>query len=170
WWGSVGLTCFPWATLGSAQHANPALLGLAPWTGVYGLSFASVLGAAGALAAWRAVRTGARPDGATAAALAGVLALAGAGLASELGRRDGQGSSVRVAVLQGNIDQGVKWDPEWLGQTLRIYFDLTRQAATAGAQVVVWPESAVPLAVEIHGAVRDLPAGLAPGPRGTPAL
>ena len=41
---SFALSGFPWATLGYAQHLNPALLGLAPWTGVYGLSFATALG------------------------------------------------------------------------------------------------------------------------------
>ena len=40
------LTGFPWALLGYAQHQNAPLLGLAPWTGVWGLSFATVLGGA----------------------------------------------------------------------------------------------------------------------------
>jgi apolipoprotein N-acyltransferase len=51
---------------------------------------------------------------------------------------------LRVAVAQGNIDQGVKWSPEWAGRTLAIYEDLTRRAAADGAQVVIWPETAVP--------------------------
>jgi apolipoprotein N-acyltransferase len=44
---SFALSGFPWATLGYAQHLNPPLLGLAPFTGVYGLSFVTVLGGAG---------------------------------------------------------------------------------------------------------------------------
>jgi apolipoprotein N-acyltransferase len=53
-----------------------------------------------------------------------------------------------VAVLQGNIDQGVKWSREWFEATLAAYEDLTRAAAAAGAEVVVWPETAVPAAIE----------------------
>ena len=38
-------TGFPWATIGYAQHANRALLPWVAWTGVYGLSFVTLLGA-----------------------------------------------------------------------------------------------------------------------------
>jgi len=161
WLRSVALTGFPWATLGYAQHANPALLGLAPWTGVYGLSFATALGAAGAWSLWCERRRGAPPGRAGLAALAGVALLAAAGLASSAALPQAEGPGVRIAVVQGNIDQGVKWSPEWVGETLRIYQGLTREAAAAGAEVVVWPESAVPLALELEGAVRSLLAGLA---------
>jgi apolipoprotein N-acyltransferase len=53
-----------------------------------------------------------------------------------------------VAVLQGNIDQGVKWSPEWVESTLGIYEDLSRRAAAQGARVIVWPETAVPGAID----------------------
>src|SRR5206468_2639193 len=74
---------------------------------------------------------------------------------------EGEGERVRVAVLQGNIDQGVKWSPEWFESTLETYVDLTREAAAAGAEVVVWPESALPAALEVDGDARDLLANLA---------
>jgi hypothetical protein len=45
---------------------------------------------------------------------------------------------------QGNIDQGAKWSPEWAERTLAIYEELTRTAAERGAEIVVWPETAVP--------------------------
>ena len=163
WLRSCVFTGFPWATLGYAQHANPALLGLAPWTGVYGLSFVTVLGASGALAAWRDLRRDGRPGRGAVAALGAVAFCAGAGLASQLSVRDAEGERVRVAVLQGNIDQGVKWSPEWFESTLETYLDLTREAAAAGAQLVVWPESALPAAVEVDGDARDLLARLARG-------
>ncbi|NNL67404.1 MAG: apolipoprotein N-acyltransferase, partial [Myxococcales bacterium] len=55
-----------------------------------------------------------------------------------------EGETVRIAVAQGNIDQGVKWSREWADRTLEIYERLTREAAAQGAQWVVWPETAVP--------------------------
>ncbi|MEK7366200.1 MAG: apolipoprotein N-acyltransferase, partial [Candidatus Deferrimicrobiota bacterium] len=42
------------------------------------------------------------------------------------------------------IDQSVKWDPGNQSATLEIYGELTRTARDAGAQVVVWPETAAP--------------------------
>jgi apolipoprotein N-acyltransferase len=59
--------------------------------------------------------------------------------------------TLRVAVLQGNIDQGVKWSRDWYERTLSIYVELTRQAAAEGAELVVWPETAVPGAVGSDG-------------------
>jgi apolipoprotein N-acyltransferase len=50
--------------------------------------------------------------------------------------------------LQGNIDQGVKWSPAFADDTMRAYEELSRQAVAAGARLVVWPETAVPGAVE----------------------
>jgi apolipoprotein N-acyltransferase len=143
---SFVLTGFPWALLGYAQHHNPALLALAPYTGVYGLSFVVALGGA-ALADGVAARAHGRPVPRRAwAALGAVVLLHGAGALALV--RDAAADALlprlRVAVAQGNIDQGVKWSPEWAGRTLAIYEDLTRRAAAAGAQVVLWPETAVP--------------------------
>jgi len=145
---SFVFTGFPWATIGYAQHESPALLGLAPYTGVYGLSFVTALGGAALHAAWCDRRAGRRPGRAALLALGAVAALHVLGLASQLGAREGWGGSVRVAVLQGNIDQGVKWSREWFESTLDTYALLTREAARDGALVVVWPETAVPAAIE----------------------
>src|SRR5690606_11385258 len=85
WWAALDhgrsfvLTGFPWALLGYAQHRNPALLALAPWTGVYGLSFVVALGGA-ALAAAAAARAARRPVPVAAwLALATVALVHGAG-------------------------------------------------------------------------------------------
>ncbi len=52
--------------------------------------------------------------------------------------------SLQVALVQGNIDQSVKWDPAWQGKTLSIYSELTRVAAREHPRLIVWPEAAVP--------------------------
>jgi len=51
---------------------------------------------------------------------------------------------VKVAIAQGGIDQSEKWNPGNQLATLGIYGELTRNARDAGAQVVVWPETAAP--------------------------
>jgi apolipoprotein N-acyltransferase len=142
---SFALTGFPWATLGYAQHLNPGLLPLASLGGVYALSFLSVL--AGASLA-RVVRLR-RLDFASASGLA-VVALAHAvGFGISAAEPDEAAlPRLRVAVLQGNIDQGVKWSPEFAESTLQIYEDLSRRAAAQGARLIVWPETAVPGAID----------------------
>ncbi len=138
----VFLTGWPWGTLGYAQHQNDALLGLAPYAGVYALSFASVLAGA-SLLEWALRREPGRSGRRAAAGLATVLALHGVGATLRPPAEPGP-ERLRVAVLQGNIDQGVKWSPTWADRTLAIYERLTREAVARGAEVVVWPETAVP--------------------------
>ncbi len=155
------LTGFPWALLGYAQHANPPLLALAPFTGVFGLSFVVALGGAALAVAIAARGRGARPPGRAVAAIAfvGLVHVAGAlDLARE---QPPDGPRLRVAVAQGNIDQGVKWSPDWADRTLAIYDELTRRAAANGAQVVLWPETAVPGLPEAAPELADFLAGLA---------
>jgi apolipoprotein N-acyltransferase len=49
-----------------------------------------------------------------------------------------------VSVVQGNIDQSVKWKPEYQQKTLSTYETLTRTTAGFRPRITVWPETAVP--------------------------
>jgi apolipoprotein N-acyltransferase len=156
---SFVLTGFPWATLGYAQHENGWLLGLAPWAGVYGLSFAAALGGLCAFE-WLLRR---EPGRSARRAFAGLALLLALHVAGALGREPAVPGerSLRIAVLQGNIDQGVKWSDAWIERTILIYEGLTRAAATDGARLVVWPETALPLPLEGYPALEERLAALA---------
>ncbi len=151
--GQIG---FPWSTIGYTQHHNSVLLGIAPYTGVYGLSFATVL--AGAAIArlvidWRSSR---RISAAVWGAISGVAALHAIGAVSLAAAPDPDAGrdTVRVAVLQGNIDQGVKWNQNWVERTVVLYEELSREAAELGAEVIVFPESAIPGALNSDAVLR----------------
>ncbi len=159
---AFALSGFPWATLGYSQHHNVALLGVASWAGVYGLSFAVALGGA-ALAALVAARRERRAPPRQALVALGVLALLH-GFGAVTGPDDAdfaEAERVRVAVLQGNIDQGVKWSPAWSERTLVHYEDLTRRAAARGARAILWPETAVPGSITTRPELRARLADLA---------
>jgi apolipoprotein N-acyltransferase len=160
---SFVLTGFPWAVLGYAQHRNPALLALAPWTGVVGLSFVVALGGAALADAWAARAAGGRAAPRRAAAALAAVVLVHAAGALDAAREAGDAGlpRLRVAVAQGNVDQGVKWSPEWGERTLALYEDLTRRAVALGAQVVLWPETAVPGSPDRFPALADRLAALA---------
>jgi apolipoprotein N-acyltransferase len=53
-------------------------------------------------------------------------------------------SQLRVAAIQGNVSTSEKWTDESRGHTERIYRKLSLQAAADGADVIVWPETALP--------------------------
>ncbi len=160
-------TGFPWATLGYAQHQNAALMELAAWTGVYGLCFVSVLGGAALASLYRCWREPEASEHAAAGsraarsrlgvALASLAAVALVLLVGAVSARrpEAPGSErVRVGVIQGSIEQGVKWSPDWREQSLARYEALSRQAAAEGARLLVWPETAVPGALERDASLR----------------
>jgi apolipoprotein N-acyltransferase len=157
---SAGPLGFPWAVIGYTQHANPTLLSLAAYTGVYGMSFTVVLVGATLAQIVRELQAARRLSNSTRFALMGAAAIATMGffLRSE---PDRGAETIRVAVLQGNIEQGVKWNPEWAEETLAIYEDLSRKAVEAGAELVVFPETAVPRALNSDPVLRDRMARLA---------
>ena len=52
------------------------------------------------------------------------------------------GISPKIALVQGNIPQSIKWAPEQEWPTMLKYLDLTR--INYDADIIVWPESAIP--------------------------
>jgi apolipoprotein N-acyltransferase len=52
------------------------------------------------------------------------------------------GKTTSVALVQGNIAQSIKWNPEQEWPTMLKYLDLTR--SNYDADIIVWPESAIP--------------------------
>jgi apolipoprotein N-acyltransferase len=143
---------FPWSTLGYALHQDVPLLAWMRWTGVYGLSFLAV---ATGIAIARVVLDRSRARTRDLAITLALVALAhgvgaamgGAGLASP--------ATVRIAAVQGNIDQGRKWDARVRDEVMETYLRLSGDAVDRGAEWIVWPETAVPGLVEVDPVLRD---------------
>ena len=55
-----------------------------------------------------------------------------------------RGGGFKVAVIQGNIPQRMKWDPQARHFILRKYSRLTETAALNRPQLIIWPETSVP--------------------------
>ncbi len=55
---------------------------------------------------------------------------------------------VSVGFVQGNVPQSEKWNPARQDEILSRYLRLSRRAAERGAQLIVWPEAAVPFFIE----------------------
>jgi len=135
---------FPWALLGYTQYRQPTLRLLAALLGVYGISALLVLVNAALARLLLTLRTGHRRQGLVAAGLAGIALLATAGYAHGVWRDPTGGEPRTIALLQGNIDQAIKWDEQFQAATLEIYERLARRAAAQRPALIVWPETAVP--------------------------
>ena len=55
-----------------------------------------------------------------------------------------EGEGIKVAVVQGNIPQKMKWDPQAREYILEKYSRLTGQALLKQPQLIIWPETSVP--------------------------
>ena len=129
-------TGFPWLQAGYSQIDGPAA-GWLPVIGVHGAG-ALVAIVAGALA-WALVG---RNRG-TLAVLGAAAVLWGSGAAfARIDWVQPAGTPLAVAIVQGNVAQDLKWRPEMRAPTLERYATLTREHFDA--DLVVWPESAVP--------------------------
>ncbi len=55
-----------------------------------------------------------------------------------------KGEKIKVACVQGNISSSEKWNVESNQKTLDNYSKYTEKAAQEGAELVIWPETAIP--------------------------
>lgn len=135
WLRSWLLTGFPWLAPGYSQIDSP-LGAFAPLGGVAGVGLA--LTGAAALLAWLATRPW-RPL----PALLSLAVLVVSGLALDrIDWTQPAGPPVRVALVQGNVEQQMKWDPAHFEATLERYRRLS--AGQFDADAVIWPENAIP--------------------------
>jgi apolipoprotein N-acyltransferase len=129
----LGLTGFPWLLLGYASTDTP-LAGYAPVTGVYGVSLLGMI-CAGLLL--RFILT---PRDFVAPIV--LVAILGAGAALRtVAWTQPAGEPFVAAVLQGNVEQSMKFEESRFAKTLDTY---ARLASESRAKLIVLPETAVP--------------------------
>jgi apolipoprotein N-acyltransferase len=137
WFRGWFLSGFPWLALGYA-HLDTPLAGFAPLGGVYLVSFA-VAACAGAAAL---LALGPLRVRMVAAAALASLWLSGF-LLTHLTWTQAVGAPLTAAVVQGAVPQDLKWSATHREATIRLYHELT--IPHLGKDVIVWPESALPV-------------------------
>ncbi|WP_137820134.1 apolipoprotein N-acyltransferase [Pseudomonas sp. 2FG] len=136
------LTGFPWLYAGYSQLHGP-LTGLAPVGGMWLLSF--VLALTAALLVNLAHLRSRKLFLVIGLVLLVAPWVAGLGLKGQAWTEPA-GAPLKVAAMQGNVAQQMKWDPEQLNAQLALYRDMSFGAQPV--DLIVWPETAVPVLKE----------------------
>jgi len=156
---------FPWALLGYSQGGYTRLAQAADIGGVYLVSFAVAL-VNGAIADVIGKFAGGenRPlpwrPAATAVIVVAAMFAYGTWRVAQVTARMQEAKPIKVAALQGDIRQDMKWDRDTVDFILNRYMEFQNEAVQKGAQLVVWPEAALPFALERHMAGLGLCADL----------
>jgi apolipoprotein N-acyltransferase len=137
---------FPWSYLGYTQYKILPLIQIADITGVYGVSFLIVC--FNAVIADFLIK-GRAPDCPLIrkllpfACFTVIMALV---FSYGYKRLDNNlaANTVRVSVIQGNVEQEKKWDKKFTASIIDTYKTMTLKAVSDGAKLVIWPESSMP--------------------------
>ncbi len=142
------LTGFPWCLLGYSQYEHLRLIQIADLSGVYGISFLIVL--VNTLAyrflfvkihkdrsylKWEALIT---------ASILGASLTYGHFRTQPYYEKEPSYSNIKVAVIQPNIDQSIKWNLAYQAKTMATYQRLTISCYDFEPKLIVWPETSVP--------------------------
>ena len=132
WLRGTLFTGFPWLAVGYSQSAPSPLAGWASVLGVYGLGFVLALTGALLFSGWRRPRNW----------VTILLLLGSGGLLRVMDWTQPTGPPVTISLLQGNVPQSLKWDPNRLPLSVDTYLHL---AGKHPAAITVLPETALPL-------------------------
>jgi apolipoprotein N-acyltransferase len=173
---NMGFMAFPYAWLGYTQHEHPVVIQIASVAGAYGVSFLlamvnSAVASFVLVLLYRSKNFNPRPN--LPISKRRLIAIAGAAAfltiltmcyGSMVVSRPTMGNKIRVSVIQGNIEQGKKWDRNYRNYILERYEELSRKASNDQPGLVIWPEAATPgfilndhaLLRRIMGLVREM--------------
>lgn len=152
---SYALTGFPWELLGYSQHRFSPIIQIADITGVYGVSFLILLAN---IFLFQLILFATGKDWQKKSLRRQTLLITSASTILLFGLSLGYGyyktgsidtlitnsDTAVVSVIQGNIDQSVKWKKENQINTIKKYSRLSLQAAESKPDLIVWPETAAP--------------------------
>jgi apolipoprotein N-acyltransferase len=149
----------PMGLLAHTQHEFPQVIQISAFGGVYGVSFLIVLVNSAVVSIilpflYRFNKTEqfsfSLPSKQQILALASITVILTSG-ALIYGKwtisRSIRSKNVKLAIVQGNIKQGEKWDARHAKSILQTYAKLTKQASANNPDLIIWPEAATPRSI-----------------------
>ena len=152
WWQTIGWWGMPWGKLAIGQVTFSLLVKSAAVIGPYFISF--VIVAFSFLMAIAIMKKTQRRGIAAAVAISLFCLNLAMGTVVSLSYNEEEGRVIRVAAAQGNVPSGEKWQGGY-PELLKMYGEMTAQAAAEGAEIIVWPETAFPCDLSVRTDIAD---------------
>lgn len=137
---------FPWLPLAATLAPWPFAIQGAGLLGAYGLS--GILAACGVWLAGPGL-----PSRLLCVSTLALLAAYGVWSVNQPVKTDGEISAV---MIQGNIEQAIKWDSETLTQAVQKYSALTETVLSPRPDIILWPETSLTFFVQEPSAETDM--------------
>ena len=154
---NMGFISYPTTLLAHSQYAYTPIIQTASIAGTYGISFLIMLVNSSLALAIMPVVYGKQKSGRRShetgskrtrlSFITGTAVLLIIALVYGLLATGGPiaGNRIKVSIVQGNIKQRDKWDPQKAGYIMQTYNDLTRQVSSKeDPALIIWPEAATP--------------------------
>lgn len=145
---TYAFTGFGWGNLGYSQFNHLKLIQIADISGVYGISFLIVLVNSTLATLWiQFKRTPIKhfliPAGITVIILMGVYVY-GSSRITSMENEIKTAKTTRISIIQGNIEQDLKWSDAFKLATVEKYIHLSKKQAVNQPDLIIWPETALP--------------------------
>ena len=166
WARSVAFSGFPWALLGYSQWQNLSVIQISEFTAVYGVSFLIMFVNAVFKDTVVSSLKARRFNGYSRIAVILFVIILNAvygSIRSAFYMNDGSNGYVNVAILQGNIDQYMKWDDTYESLIYNSYGSLVDDVMKTKNKpdIIVWPETSVPGYLRLESRVSEWVSSLA---------
>jgi len=136
---------FPWALLGGSQYKFLQLIQISEAGGVYIVSWLVALvnfGIAGIFKNWPPEKKEWQALGFSLACFA-MAVVFGSLRIRQIDEYFSEKPELKVAIVQGNIDQGVKWNREYFWSSMIRHIELSKDLLKEPQDLLIWPEAAV---------------------------
>jgi len=140
---SYGETAFPWNYLGYTQTYYLPLIQHAEYTSVYGVSFWVATINVILFVLWQK-RAATRMRRILFFVLTGIFLLPLLHGVLVMNNTKSGNESVKVALLQGNVDPFEKWDANFYDRNFDVYDEASKSIMPSEPDLLIWPETALP--------------------------
>jgi apolipoprotein N-acyltransferase len=136
---------FPWLTIGHGLAKFTSFIQIADIIGAFGLSFVVLWINIFIFKGIKSFKENAKDGWIYLSVAVSIFILIIVYGFAKITSADNNEKKIKVGIIQPNLDPWNKWELGGLNEILNNYFDLSQKCVDEGAQLILWPETALPV-------------------------